>query len=455
MSDGGTGGLPGRGGLPRRFGVLLALVPVIAVGLADAVIAARTASGPSKPPASHVATDRGRVNDAEARRADALNTLLEHRAAAMLHHDRAGFLATVDPEQPAFLAEQRREYDAASQVPLASWSYDFTAATPQSPNASLARYDAPTWAPQQFTLHYAIRGFDAVPTSLRQYPTFVHRAQGWFVASFSDFAKSGERSDVDIWNFGALRTATARGVLVLGHPSSLSLMRRIAIEAAAAIPRVTAVWGRDWPRRVVVLVPSSQHELAQIIDDSSDLSQIAAVASAEVQDCPGPPNPVGYRVAINPHNWGKLSLLGRQVVLTHELTHVATRAATGSCTPTWLVEGFADYVGYLGSGVPTTVVAQELAADVRAGRVPAHLPRDSDFDGDNKRLAQAYEGAWMAMHLIVDRWGERTLVRLYRTVGTSNDDPSVAMADAVKSLLHITFPQFVAQWRAYLRARLS
>jgi hypothetical protein len=105
--------------------------------------------------------------------------------------------------------------------------------------------------------------------------------------------------------------------------------------------------------------------------------------------------------------------------------------------------------------VPTAVVAQELAADVRNGRVPAHLPRDSDFDGGNKRLAQAYEGAWMAMHLIVDRWGERTLVRLYRTVGTSNDDPSVAMADAVKALLHITFPQFVAQWRAYLRARLS
>src|SRR5207302_4810652 len=200
------------------------------------------------------------------------------------------------------------------------------------------------------------------------------------------------------------------------------------------IPRVSAVWGRAWPRRVVVLVPSSQHELAQIIDDSGDLSQIAAVASAEVQDCPGPPNPVGYRVAINPHNWGKLSALGRRVVLTHELTHVATRAVTGSCTPTWLVEGFADYVGYLGTGVPLTVVAQELATDVRAGRVPRRLPPDTDFDGGTKRLAQAYEGSWMAAHLIVAQWGQKTLVRLYRAVGSSNDEPSVALAHAMTAI---------------------
>jgi hypothetical protein len=444
--------------LPRRLGVL-ALIPVLAVGLADAVIATRTASAPAKPTASHakqhVTQHAAPAGSADAERVTALRTLVEARAAAMLHHDRASFLATVDPEQPAFLSEQRREYDAASAVPLSLWSYDFDAQLAQLPTARLARYDAPTWAPRKFSLHYAIRGFDTAPTSLRQYPTFVHRSQGWFFASFTDFASTGQRSDVDIWNFGAVRTVAAHRVLVLGHPSSLSLMRDIATEAAADIPRVTAVWGSDWQRRVVVLVPSSQRELAQLIDDHSDLSQIAAVASAEVQDCPGPPNPVGYRVAINPHNWGKLSSLGRRVVLTHELTHVATRADTGSCTPTWLVEGFADYVGYLGSGVPMTVVAQELAADVRAGRVPAHLPRDSDFDGDNKHLAQAYEGAWMATHLIVDRWGQQALVQLYRQVGTSGDSPAVATSRAVQSLLHLSFAQFVAQWRAYLRAQLS
>ena len=440
--------------LPRRFGVLLALVPILAVGLADAVIAVRTASSGQRT-AVHSPVAHRRPPNVDAVRASALTDLLDARATAVLHHDRASYLATVDPLQPDFVAEQEREYDAIAEVPVASWSYDFDPTSQQLTNPRADRYTAPTWAPRQFTLHYEIRGFDSSPTSLRQYPTFVHRPQGWFIASFDDFASAGERSDADIWSFGPVRTANAHGVLVLGHPSSAALMREVAVQAAAAIPRVSAVWGSDWPRRVVVLVPSSQRELARLVDDSSDLSQIAAVASAEVQDCPGPPNPVGYRVAINPRNWGKLSALGRRVVLTHELTHVATRAVTGSCTPTWLVEGFADYVGYLGTGVPMSVVAQELMSDVRAGRVPKHLPSDADFDGSNKQLAQAYEGAWMAAHMIASRWGERTLVQFYRAVGSSSDDPSVALSNATTSILHVSLARFVADWRAYLRAQLS
>jgi hypothetical protein len=87
--------------------------------------------------------------------------------------------------------------------------------------------------------------------------------------------------------------------------------------------------------------------------------------------------------------------------------------------------------------------------------VPTHLPLDGDFDGGNKRLAQAYEGAWMAAHLIVDQWSQAALVRLYREVGASKDDPAQAMSAAVRSVLHISYGRFVSEWRAYLRANLS
>jgi hypothetical protein len=440
--------------LPRRLGLLLAAVPVIAVALADGVIAARTASTHHPvPPATR--SHRGAPVAEAVQRATEIRALLADRSAAVLHHDRAGFLATVDPAQQSLVAAQAREYAAIAAVPLASWSYelDVTGAAPPSPRS--AKYGATTWAPRRVTLHYAIRGFDRAPTSLSQYPTFVRRGGRWYIASFNDFARAGRRSDVDIWDFGPVRVVRAHGVLVLGHPQSLALMHQVAQEASAAIPRVTAVWGRDWQRRVVVLVPTTQKELSAVVGDSGDLSQIAAVASAEVQDCPGPPNPVGNRVAVNPRNWGKLSALGRRVVLVHELTHVATRAVTGSCTPTWLVEGFADYVGYRGSGVPTSVVAQELAADVRAGRVPHRLPRDAEFAGGNKRLPQAYEGAWMAARLIASRWGQATLVRFYKAVGTAPASPSVAVADGFSSVLHTTMRSFVAAWRAYLRGQLS
>ena len=450
-------GEPKPSGLPRRIGVLLAVIPVLAVGLADAVIAVRS-SAPAKP-AAHANPSAQPSIDTQARtralRDAAIRDLVDRRAAAVLDHNRAAFLATVDPAQPSLVAQQRRVYDALSVVPFAQWSYDVDTSGGLPPTPSSLRYGVPTWAPQHFTLHYEISGFDTQPTSLDQYPTFVHRPQGWFFASFNDFASIGDRSDVDIWDYGALRVARAPGVLVIGHPQSQSLMHNIAEQMSAAIPRVNAVWGKQWALRVVVLVPTTQRELGRLVNDTGDLSQIAAVASAEVQDCPGPPDPVGGRVAINPANWAKLSSLGQRVVLTHELTHVATRADTGSCTPTWLVEGLADYVGYLGTGVPVPVVAQELAADVRTGHLPTRLPPDAEFAGSSRRLSQAYEGAWLACRLIVERWKQATLVRFYRAVGTSNESPQQAVNTAMRTVLHTTLAKFIVAWRAYLRAQLS
>lgn len=447
-------GLP----LPRRLGITLAAVPVLAVGLADGVIAVRTTS-------AHHATHHqvaaplpdatSAVQRAAAERTLAIRALLDRRSHAVLHHNLHEFLSTVDPTQHAFVAAQRRLFGNLRAIPFGSWAYDFDANTEQPSTAALSRYDATTWAPQHFVVRYEIRGFDTQPASDQQYPTFVRRPTGWRIASFTDFVSAGATADSEIWDFGPVRVLRTSRVLVLAHPGQTALMHTVASEVSAAIPRVSAVWTRPWSRRVVVLIPTTQHELGKVVGDSGDLSQIAAVASAEVQDCPGPPDPVGNRVAINPHNWPHLSALGRRVVLTHEMTHVATRADTGSCMPTWLVEGFADYVGYLGTGVPTKVVAEELASDVRAGRVPTRLPRDGDFDGGNKRLAQAYEGAWMACRLIASRWGQSTLTQLYAQVGTSTEPPAQAMSQAMHSLLHVSTGQFIAQWRAYLRAQLS
>lgn len=450
---------------PRRYGVLLAAVPVIAVALADATIAVRTVDETAKPAAAHraVATPtptsstnaRFTLNDAEAQRDAALHELLDKRRQAVLDRDVNAFLATDDPAQPRFRAQQRREFEALMAVPLASWDYDIdlSIALPDSPLT--ARYRVPTFAPARFDVAYAIKGFDDKPTTIVQTPTFVERAKKWYIASFDDYAGAGNPSAVGIWDFGPLRTVRRGSVLVIGHPQSLALMQDIADTTAAAIPKVTAVWGRGWARKVVVLVPATQRELGKIVDDDEDLDQIAALASAEITSCPGSPNPVGGRIAINPRNWPTLSALGRRIVLTHELTHVATRADTNSCMPTWLIEGFADYVGYLDSGLPVRVIATELGADVRAGHVPSSLPPNRDFDGASKRLAQAYEGGSMACRLIASMVGQRGLVRFYIAVGTSHETPVRAMAAALRSILHLTPAQFTARWQQYLRSQLS
>jgi hypothetical protein len=450
----------GRGRpLPRRLGIALAAIPLLGVVLADATVVVHRAAQPAQPTASprHATSHAARVTQGGFGPAptQALRALLSRRGDAVVHHNRAEWLSTVDPKSPGFLRRQAAVFDNMRSVPFASWSYSFDPSQPQLPYRTTARYHAPVWSPATFALHYRLRGFDQRPTNLAQYPTFVRRGARWYIASFSDFAGEGLKSARDLWDFGPVVTWRRPHVLVLGHPGSQPTMSDVADEITAAIPRVSAVWRNPWPRRIVALVPRTQHELAQVVDDFSDLDHIAAVATAEIQTHTGHPDPVGERVGINPHNWPQLSELGRQIVITHELTHVATRAWTGGATPTWLAEGFADYVGYLDSGVPTRFAAQELAADVRAGHVPHQLPPDVQFDGSSKRLAQAYEEAWLACRMIAERWGTSKLTEFYRAVGRSPNSPAVAVATEFPRVLHIGGGRFVREWRSYLRAQLS
>lgn len=451
--------------LPRRIGIWLAIVPVLAVGLADAVIAVRTLhDGPTAANAHHprvvVVTQSkptpGFLDQQDMARATALHALLARRAHAVLTRNRAEFLATDDPVQPRFRAQQARAFDSMAAVPFATWSYAFDdTAPPLPPLPSTQRYGVTTYAPSAFQLMYRIKGFDVTPNDVPQTPTFVQRDGQWYIASFSDYASTAQPTGVDIWDFGPVRAVRAPNVLVLGHPGSLALMREIAADTSVAIPRVTAVWGPRWARRVVVYVPSTQRELGDIVGDAGDLSQIVALASAEVQSCPSRPQPSGDRVGINPKTWPTVPPVLRLSVLTHELTHVASRADTSACTPTWLVEGFADYVGYRGTGWSAKVLSPELASDVARGRIPTHLPTDQAFDGSSTTLGQAYEEGFLACRLIASRWSERTLVHFYIAVGTSSDDPGVAVAHAMQTYLHMTPKAFVAIWVQYVRQQLS
>jgi hypothetical protein len=320
--------------------------------------------------------------------------------------------------------------------------------------AGLTRYHAPTWVPSFFSLHYRLAGFDVHPTDRRQFPTFVKRHGRWYLGSLSDFAAAGRVSATDLWNFAPVHVIRRPDVLVLGPASELPTMSAVADVVTASIPKVTAVWGRHWARKAVVLVPSSQHEMALIASDRDDLSQIAALTSAEVRQTNGHPAPVGDRITINPANWPKLGPIGASVVLTHELTHVATRAATGSQTPKWLSEGFAEYVGFRTAPVSVGLAAAQLARRVAAGRVPSRLPSDHAFRGSATDLGVRYQAAWLACRYIAEHYGQSTLVRFYRAVGTSPQDTAMAIRSAMSSVLHTTPSQFDAAWRVYLRAQL-
>lgn len=435
---------------------LLAVAAVLefALGLSVAAggerpVPAPTAVAHSRPGVTRAIT-RGRP--AAIDRTAAVRQLLADRARAVRQHDASAFLATVDPRATGFRQRQAHLVAALHDVPLASWSYELDTAHARGPHPSLDRRYGAWWAPD-VVLRYRLTGFEAAASEQRQFLTFVQRAGRWYVGADDDFAAEGRRTARDLWDGGPVVATRGTSCLVLAHPGNATLVGTLVHEADAAVPRVTAVWGTGWAQRVVLLAPATQDELARIVPGAGALDQIAAVATAELTSPQGGYHPVGDRVLVNPATFGRLGPLGRRVVLTHEVTHVASRQATGPQVPTWLVEGLADYVGYRDVDVPLAVSARELQTDVRAGRLPSALPPDRAFDGSSGELAQAYEQSWLAAMLLARMYGQDGLLRLYREAGRGTRPGSFERALA--SQLHTSRQAFTAAWVADLRRELA
>jgi len=387
--------------------------------------------------------DRGSSGPSPAPDDTALRQVLDQHAAAVLHHDRAAFLAGIDPQAQRYRARQQQVFADLAQVPLAGWTYTVvrTGAFPLPPAADGVRQAA-----AEVRVGYRISGYDTRPVLSTAYLTFTRRAGRWYLAGDDDGASSGHRTDVQLWDQGPVRVVHGTRTLVLGLAPDKAL-REYAADADRAVPEVTRAWGGDWPRKVVVEAPATLDQMAALLNVSATAYQgIAAVTTGELGVGAAPAD----RVIVNPQAFGLLSTFGKQVVLTHETTHVATRQSTDGNTPLWLSEGTADWVAYRDSGRTAPEIAPELAADIQAGRVPDALPTAADFRAGSARLAQAYEGAWLACRLIADQWSPQTLTAFYRAVARGG-----TLDAHLRSTLGLSTAQFTARWQAYLRKELS
>ncbi|SEG84797.1 hypothetical protein SAMN05444920_105416 [Nonomuraea solani] len=235
----------------------------------------------------------------------------------------------------------------------------------------------------------------------------------------------------NLWRDGTVVSRGRRSVVV-GHHTGAATLGELARRADTAGTRVSDVLGE--PVTPLVVVPASTAEAARLAGVGR-LDGLAAVAD-------------GGRVIVVPEFFAALNSVGKDVVLAHELTHVA--AGTGGL-PVWLYEGFADYVGYRDAGLPVRTAAAELAAEVRAGRLPSALPGPAAFAADGRdpaRLARAYQEAWLACRFLADRFGEGTLVRLYR-------DARAAGVDQALAAQGLSVDSLTARWRAYVRDQLG
>jgi hypothetical protein len=381
-----------------------------------------------------------------------VRSVLTSYAAAVRSRDERHYLAALDPKFTAFRDEQRTDYASLARLPLRIWRYAIVGEIrdPAAVRAARARYGMPVRL-VHVTLQFALGTAEPVPSRHDEYLVFTEHGGHTYLAG--DDALTGESltSWVGPWRYGPLVAVAAGRSLVLGPPGDNARLRALADEIDTGIASVTRVWGSGWSQRVVALVPASNAEFTALT--GAGIRDVSAAAVTDGIDA-ATGRPYGQRLVLNPAQLTRLTPLGRRIVLTHEITHLATAAATADITPRWLIEGFAEYIANLGTGQSTGTAAAELRTAIDHGHVPAALPTDAAFSASGSALAQAYEQAWLACRLIAADAGQAVLVRFYRAVGAALAPRAEAVAGAFRSVLHETGRAFTRQWRSYLIAAL-
>jgi hypothetical protein len=371
--------------------------------------------------------------------ADGIRRTLAARAAAVTARDERAYLAVLAPELGTLRAEELRCFRNLAAVPVSTWEY----------RVNKVRRDGAR-AVAEAELHYRVAGYDEAPVVVPRKLELGLREGSWVL--IADDPRDGAAEQ--LWHQGPVEAVRGLRTLVLGVGQEPGRLRALADTVDRAVPAVSGSWPHPWADRVVVLVPGSPEAMGKLLGTpAASYRGIAAVTTGATGTTAAVP---ADRVIVNPAAYGLLGDHGREVVITHETTHVATRAHTTGATPMWLSEGFADWVAYRHSTRSAGQNAPELQRAVRRGELPPELPEAEDFafGSDPDALARAYEGAWMACDLIAAKWGVHRLTELYRAAGRGRDRKS-SLRRALAEVLTTTPEQFTARWHDHLRVRLG
>ena len=437
-----------RGTRVAALGLLVSGLVALGTGgalrqLTDTSVPPRTAPPSATLAATTSAPALRATPDGDEQRVTALQALLTTRARAVLEHDEQAWLSTIDPQAAEFKAKQATVFANLQAVPFAVFSYEFDGVASPLSAARRQQLGESAWVARVIADH-RIEGYDRGSSQTELYLTSVQRQGSWYLTADTDGATVPE-----LWDLGRVRVVRGDDVLVLGT-ADLTMLKSFASQGDKAVDRVTKVWGQRWPRRAVLVVPRTEAEMGKLLQRTDGLDQVAAVTTGELSGT-GSGVAGSDRVVVNPAAFSRLGVVGRRVVLTHEMTHVAVRSSTAPAVPIWLSEGFADYVGYQGVGLGRRTVAADVLALTRQGEGFTALPIAEDFDPARTTIAPAYSAAWLACSLIADRYGRAALVKFYRAAATSEaDDPEAAVSKAFASVLGTSESAFTKTWLDYL-----
>ena len=420
-------------GLPtpiRRVAVVAIAVAVALGGCTSETGAGDGATAPSG--AGPTASATGVTPDPAAVRA-AVTEVLRSRAAAVVAGDERRYSATVaDPTAP----DGQRQLDALT----AARALRVSRLEVGDPVVDLLGTDPPT-ARAEVDVRYRVDDLDRADRVARLEYALVDGGSGWQVRSERPVGPGAGAPWVAM---PGLRVKRGEHAVVAGTVPA----RRLA-EHVAVVDRALPALRRDWPRaprRVLVLAPSTAAEADALLGrDGAGGAPVAATTE-------GPTGPdgtaTGDRVVLDPGAFDRLTPAGRDVVLTHELVHVAVRAAVAGRSAGWLTEGYADHIGYRRADVPARRLLAPLVTAVRTGHGPRHLPTLAELQPASGDIEVPYLAAWQAVELLAAQHGEKALRRLVAAGAStgSEADAEAATDRALRTVLGTSRAELTDAW---------
>lgn len=339
-------------------------------------------------------------------------------------------------------------YDNARALDLSSLSLGFVDDGAGEPPARLGRYGLGAWT-ATVSVTWRVSGYDRGTSREDTRFSFVQVGSSTRIAEAGGGAAgtgSGDPGRVPLWLTGPLKVVRSKDALVLVSTKAGESARRYSALAARAVTDVRKVL-TGWRARLVVEVPPSETALEQVLGADAGRYQAIAGVTTTVDGRQARSSPV--HVFLNPHVFDGLGNKGAQVVLSHETTHVATDAPFASM-PSWLLEGFADYVALDHAGVPLSTAASQIFTRVRKDGPPDALPSTGDLSPSAPGLGATYEEAWTVCRYIGAEYGEQRLIELYDRV-----DGGTELTTAFRDVLGVPQRAVVAGWRSNLAALVS
>nr|WP_296072159.1 hypothetical protein [uncultured Actinoplanes sp.] len=327
---------------------------------------------------------------------EAVQQVVDNQAAALLRGDQNGWLAAVDPSQPALRKRYQNLFKTLRTLKVTKFTYDLDFAEPAKDKLS-------TTAAIEYCFFRSAQACTDAPW-FGQRLTFSKSANGWVISHLT-----GDKDSLQTpWENGDLVFAQGKRVVV-GGPASL---RGRLSQVVAAADKAASV-----DDKIAKRMRNTQEKYRIFIaDDKAWKTWYGGRFPGYSVAYTIPLGNAGSDVVLHMSDLRNRQQI--QITVQHEMAHVVTLSNMGhdeDDDDLWLMEGVAEYAGWLPlhAGRDLTMpILHEALQKPNAPKTIASKPIGSDAEGDDVDIFYGF--GHYAVDCMVTKFGEAKAMEFIR-----------------------------------------